>query len=133
MIKMHVFRNFSICVALVSMAAFTITGCCSGNCGLLGGGAGSAVPSHSGGSCSTCGTGGSYSSPTQSFASPTYAAPTESYSTQGFSTQQFSNSVPTSAGSGSVNLPSVQGGGGQSFGGGSGSISVPSVGGSGGR
>jgi len=105
---MHVFRNFSICVALVSMAAFTITGCCSGNCGLLGGGAGSAVPSHSGGSCSTCGTGGSYSSPTQSFASPTYAAPTESYSTQGFSTQQFSNSVPTSAGSGSVNLPSVQ-------------------------
>lgn len=121
---MLAFRNFSVCAALLAMVAFSITGCCSGNCGLLGGGASAPVSQGiSSGGCSTCGGAESYSAPAQSYSSP-------SYSTQDFSTQQFSNSVPTSAGSGSVNLPSVQAGG-QSFGGGS--ISVPSVGGSGAR
>ena len=111
---MLAFRNFSICAALLSMVAFTLTGCCSGNCGLLGGGAASAPAVSSG--CSTCGGGTSFSQPTQSF------------SNDGFSGGSGTVNVPTAAGSGSVNLPSVNAGG-QSFGGGS--ISVPSVGGSG--
>ena len=131
---MLAFRNFSVCAALLAMVAFSITGCCSGNCRLLGGGASAPVSQGiSSGGCSTCGGAESYSAPAQSYSSP-------SYSTQDFSTQQFSNSVPTSAGSGSVNLPSGGSGSvnlpsvqadGQSFGGGS--ISVPSVGGSGAR
>ena len=81
--KMFAFRNFSVCAALLAMVAFSITGCCSGNCGLLGGGAASA-PAVSSSGCSTCGGGSS-----------SYSAPSQSYSTQDFSTQQFS--TPTSA------------------------------------
>jgi len=92
MIKMLAFRNFSICAALLSMVAFTLTGCCSGNCGLLHGAGASAPVSHSGG-CDTCGGGATYSAPAQSFATPTSSYSSPSYSTQGFS----SGSVPTSA------------------------------------
>ena len=117
---MLAFRNFSVCVALVSMVAFSMTGCCSGGCGLFSGrGAGQATSQSVGHSCETCSGGTSYSTPAQSFTTPqSYSAPSQTYSTQDFS---------GSAGSGTVNLPAVQSSGG------SGSISVPSGGGSGSR
>ena len=109
---MFALRNFSVCVALVSMVTFSMTGCCGGKCGLFGGGA--AVGSHAvsapaSSGCTTCGTSqSSYSVPSESYSAPTYD--------QGYS------SVPTSAGSGTVNAPSVS-----VPSAGSGTVNLPSV------
>lgn len=120
MIQMFTFRNLSSCAALLSMVALIMTGCCcsGGSCPLFSGK--SASPTVSSGSCDTCGSDATYSAPAQSYSMPTqsYSAPSQSYSTQDFSTQQFSSSIPTTEGSGTVNLPAAAG---------SGTVNLPAV------
>jgi len=133
---MLAFRNLSLCAcaAVVSMVAFSMTGCCCGKKAA----APLASPAISQ-PCTTCGDAGGFSTavptaagsgsvnvPSQSFSTPTAAGSgTVNVPSQSFST-------PTAAGSGSVNVPS------QSFStpsfnsgsvGGSGSVNVPSFGG----
>lgn len=106
-------RNFSVFVALVSMVTFSMVGCCGGNCGGLPFGKNHVSQGASSQSCSTCGSGASYSAPTQSFAMPSqsYSTPSQGYSTEGFSshlpssvqgvTGDFPTSIPSIGGSGS--------------------------------
>ncbi len=96
---MFVFQKVSACVALSSMGVFTMVGCCcSGSCGLPFGKK-TVAPEASSQPCSTCGDEFNYSTPAQSFTTPTLgsAAAPKSYSTQEFSTEQFSIPTQTAA------------------------------------
>ena len=105
---MDALRNFSFCGALVSLAAFSMTGCCSGgSCPLFSGHRSAQATSQdvSNGPCETCGNGASYSTPAQSYVMPNQSSST---TPQDYSTQGFPTSEQTAVESSAANLPGVQ-------------------------